>query len=158
MAQSESKNTVVPRKNDRTFDNVLKFADIAGPIVGGQLPQVFLVEARHRHADALDRLPKEMFSQDRNIFRSISERWKINGKNAQAIIKIFAKSAGFRLGFQVAVRRADQPDIHGSGAIITHALELPLLDHAQQFCLKIKWDFTDLIEKKCSILCKFETA
>ena len=60
--------------------------------------------------------------------------------------------------FEIFVRRGNYPDVYLNRARAAHALELVLLQHAQQFDLQRGRELADLIEKNCAAVGNFQPA
>ncbi|MNP13147.1 hypothetical protein D3C76_1054160 [compost metagenome] len=72
--------------------------------------------------------------------------------------QIGAKIPGQHLFAQVTVRRRQHTDIHPQAAVITDALNIAVLQHAQQLSLQRLRQFTDFIEEKRAVVGHFKLA
>src|SRR6266481_7849599 len=81
----------VPRKDNRSFHQILQLADVARPGIP--------LEGGHGfRRNAVDLLPHtaakhlhEMRDKSRNVFPALSERWQQDGEDVQTIIQVTAK-------------------------------------------------------------------
>src|SRR3984957_12444303 len=102
----------VPRKDNRSFYQILQLADVARPGIR--------LEGRHGfRRNAVDLLPHaatkelhEMRDQSWNIFPALSERRQQDGEDVQPIIQVTAKLPASDHLLQIAIGRGYQPDIH----------------------------------------------
>src|SRR5450759_1192327 len=92
--------------------------------------------------------PGEILGQLRNVARAVAQRRQRNGNDIQAVIKIGAEAAFADGGFKRAVAGRDDADIDVYGLVRSQAVELPLLQGAQQFRLQRERHLTDLIEQQ----------
>ena len=113
--------------------------------------------------NALDRFARvsretqdEQIHQVGDIFFALAQGRDIDWNNIQAIVKIFAESAFFERGAQIAVGRGNQPHIDLDRLRSTQPFKLALLQNAQQLHLRRRRHIADLIEKQCSLIGQFE--
>src|SRR5262249_38416080 len=76
------------------------------------------------------------------------QRGQGNWEHREAIKEISAEETIFDGPFKIAIRGGDDSDVRLSGLTAADALELALLQGAQQSDLDTKWQFADLIEKQ----------
>jgi len=69
-------------------------------------------------------------------------------KDIQPVPQIFPESAFGDLLLQIAIGGGDDADIDFDRAGAAHALELAILDHAQQLRLQFQRQFADFIQKE----------
>ncbi len=136
------------RKNDRTLDEVLQLANVAGP--ERSLQRV------HRGAwndgdPALERpreLVDEMMDERGNVVRPLAQRRHLYGKDIQPVIEIAAEqSIGDHL-LEIAVRGRDQPHVNPLRARAPQPLEFLFLQRAQQLRLNLGGDIPRFVEKQ----------
>src|SRR5713101_40491 len=123
-------------KKDGAFDQILQFADVAGPSVtcenvhglGGDVFDLFVEAA----AESLH----EVADEERDVFVTLAERGDLNGENVQAVIKIAAEGA---LGDQfrkIYFGGGGPEQVHALGAIAAEAFEFLLLEDAEKLRLR----------------------
>src|SRR6201999_1032856 len=89
----------------------------------------------------------EMADQQWDILFSLAQRWYSNGKNVQSIVQIGPEFVFIDHCFEIAIRRRDQTGIGAECPRASQALELTLLQNAQELWLKLQRNFPDLIKK-----------
>src|SRR4051812_30700005 len=99
-----------------------------------------------------------MVREQRNVFRSITQRRNVDRHYAEAIEKVTTEFPAFTRLFDVAVRSSNDADVHLDGGGPADALELLFLNHAQNLCLKIQAHLRDLVEQQCSAIGALERA
>src|SRR5712671_7554101 len=92
----------------------------------------------------------EVAHKFRNIRFSFAERWQRNWKNIQAIIQILPEFTVTDHLPQVLIGRRDDTNIDARGTGAAYGLELALLEHTEQFRLKLHWHVSDFIKKQCA--------
>ena len=103
-------------------------ADLASVLVGEPLHEV-----SREHAD---------------VVAAIAERRHGDGEDVQAEVEIAAEPAGLHFGAQIAVGRGDHPRLHGHRARRAQALELALLQNAQQLGLRLHGQLANLVQEE----------
>ena len=90
----------------------------------------------------------EVLDQERDVARALAQRRQADRHHVQAVVEILAKGAGRDLLLQIAVGRGDQPHVDADRLDAAHALELALLQGAQQLHLHLDGDRADLVEEQ----------
>ena len=98
-----------------------------------------------------------MFHEKRNVVAPFAQRRQLNRNHIQTVEQIFAKRAGRDHPGEVRVRRGDHAHIHLDCLIVADALELPLLQGAQQLHLQRRARGSDFIQKERSLVCLLES-
>ena len=78
--------------------------------------------------------------------------------DVEPVVEVLAESALLDLGSKVPVRRGDDPDVDLDGRVRTDALELPLLEDAQELGLGGQRHLTDLVEEDRALVGGLEAA
>src|SRR5580698_1099345 len=137
----------VPRKDNRTFHQVLQLANIARP----QIP----LEGSHGLLrDVFDFFPNtaaeqlyEVRHKSRNIFPALAQSRQQDGEDVQSIIEVTAElTARYHLA-QIAVAGSDEPNIHLVSSTASEPLELLFLQHSQQFRLQCRGDVAYFVQE-----------
>ena len=102
---------------------------------------------RHVEATPLSDVAKEVIRQVRNVFAAIAHRRHLDVHDRQAEIEIFAEGALVDLFAQVAIGCREHADIDLVRAIAADALDLALLEHAQELGLQRDVELADLVEE-----------
>jgi hypothetical protein len=90
--------------------------------------------------------------------RRSRKRRQLDGHHVEPVIQIVAESAGRYLIFQILVGGGDDAGIDADGAAFADALELLLLQHAQQLDLQLGAHAGDFIEENGAAVCRLESA
>ena len=90
----------------------------------------------------------EILHQQRNIFRPLAQRRQVHGDDVQPIVEILAERPLLHHLRQVGVGRGDDADVDLDGARVADALELALLQHAQQLHLQRHRHRPHLVEEQ----------
>ena len=90
---------------------------------------------------------EEVLGQRRNISRALPQGRDAEGHDVQAVIEIRAKGPALHFGGEIAIGGGHQADIELPRACASHALELALLQDAQEFGLQLRSELADFIEK-----------
>src|SRR5271157_33878 len=128
-------------------NHVFQFADVAGP---GMLQQQRLRAAREPGNGLAVRiviLLQEKLYQQRNVFQTFGQRWNTDLYGTQPIKEILAESPGKNFGAQVTVGGGNQADIHLLDLGRADALNLAVLDDAQQLGLHGQGSFPHFIQE-----------
>ncbi len=97
---------------------------------------------------AIVELRDEVVGQQRDVLAPLAQRRDVDRHDVQPVEEVLAERPGAHLGQQVAVGRRDQADVDLDGLDAAHALELRLLQDAQQLHLHLDRDLADLVEEQ----------
>jgi len=147
-------NGLIAGKDVGSFHEVPQLTHIARPKVASQL----LNNSSRQLGFLATQAAQKMFAQQRDIFGPIPQGRYIQGKDQQAIIKIFAKLALIHGLFQGKIGRRDDAHIHRSFHGVAHPIDLLLFQHPQQLGLHRWPGLADFIQKKGSAAGCFEQA
>jgi hypothetical protein len=96
--------------------------------------------------------------QQRDVLAALAQRRHLDRQHAEPVVQVLAEA---RLGgpvAQVAVGRRDHAHIDAPGHRAADALELALLQHAQQLGLQGRRDLADLVEQQRAAVGQLEAA
>ena len=97
-------------------------------------------------------------NQNRDVAGALAKRRGKDGKDLEAVEEVAAELLlRDHLG-QVAIGGGDEADVDGDGPVAAEALNLPLLQGAQQFGLQVERHFADLIQKQRAFMGQFQAA
>ncbi len=96
--------------------------------------------------------------QERNIPLALLQGRNVYGKDIQAKKEIRSELLLAHHRFQIAVRRGNQTRIGPKRARASQPLELPLLQHAEQFGLQFERNFSYFVQENRAAVGHFETA
>src|SRR5439155_23838555 len=102
-------------------------------------------------------LDGEKVREHRNVFGALALSGHLQLDHVKPEEKILTKSSFGDRGIKVLVGRWDDVNINLERLRAAHALELPLLQHAEKFCLQCRREFSDLVEKNCAAVGYFQT-
>ena len=100
----------------------------------------------------------EMADEPGDVFAALAQRREHDWEHVQAIIEVVAKLAVGDHLRQVAVRRRHQAHVHPDRSRAPQALELLLLQHAEELRLQLRWDVADLVEEERPLVGQLEAA
>src|ERR1017187_6862306 len=129
------------------FDHVLQLADIAGPVIRHQLGDPGIGDVAHAVARIRPQLGDEVLRQKRNILFALAQRRNVHGHHVEAVIEVLAKGALLKRGAQILVGGGHHAHVDMAGDVAAQALELALLQHAQQFHLDGRGHVADFIQE-----------
>ena len=145
-------------EDDRPLDDVLQLADVARPGVADQ-------GLHDRGRDGLDppahppgELLGEVADQPRDVVRPLPQRRQHEREDVQPVVEVLAEAAVGDHPRQVAVRGRHQPHVHLDRLRAAEALELLLLQHAEQLGLQLQRDVADLVEEQRPLVGQLEAA
>jgi hypothetical protein len=72
----------------------------------------------------------------------------VDGHDVEAVVEVLAEAPGGDLLLEVAVGRGDEAHVDGDGLDAAHAVDLALLDRAQELHLHLDGDLADLVEEE----------
>ena len=113
----------------------------------GHVAIVFFVVVRQKMAD-----------QFRNVFAPLAQRRQVNRHHVQSIVQVFAKFVFVDQFLQIAIAGGDHAHIDANRLRIADALELALLQHAQQLHLQLRRGGIDFVQKNRAGVRRFESA
>ena len=98
-----------------------------------------------------------MLDEERDVFAAFAQRRKLHRDDVQAIEEVLAERGVRDHLREIGVRGGDDPDVDLDRVRVADALELPLLQHAQQLCLERRAHRRDLVEKQRALVRLLET-
>jgi hypothetical protein len=102
--------------------------------------------------------PDEVVHQERDIGPPLAERRHREGEDVEPVIEVLAERPGGDRGGQVAVRRGDHADVDADRLAAADALELALLEDAEELHLRVGRDVADLVEEDRAAVGQLEAA
>ena len=123
-------------QQDGTSDRMLKFANVAGPVMGKQRLAGGLGKAVHPSTGKLLSITQEMLGQQQNVVPSLPQRWHLNRDHVDPPEEILTKPPlGDELG-QVLMCGQDHTRFNLTSRRAADRLKPLLLQHPQQFHLR----------------------
>ena len=99
-----------------------------------------------------------MADQLGDVLAPLAQRRQVDRHHVQPVVQILAEPLGLDLGQQVAIAGGDDARIDADGLRIADALELALLQHAQQLDLQLGRGGVDFVEKDRAGVGRLEAA
>ena len=133
--------------DDGPLDVVLQFANVAGPLVllqGGQGPRV---DVGHVAVVLFIVDVEEMSDQFRDVLAAIAQRRQVDRHDVEPVVQVLAEAAGGGFGQEVAVAGGDDAGVDADGLRVADALELALLQDAEQLDLQVGRGGVDFVEE-----------
>jgi hypothetical protein len=116
----------------KTLDHVLELADVAWPVVG-------LEQRQRRPADPPNALASlggipfdQVFDEKRDVVRTLAERRHVDRKDVQPVEQIPPECSRGHGVLKIAIGRGQYAYIDGDRAAVAQALDLAVLEYAQQ--------------------------
>jgi hypothetical protein len=136
------------RKYDRALNGVLQLTYVAWPIVPLKQRQRVWRDSGELFLRVARCMCGKAVSEKRDVIASIPKRRDLDRNYAQAEEEVAPESARFCFISEIAVGRCDDPNIYFDRRCAADALELLLLQYAQQLRLQIESHLRDFIEQK----------
>src|SRR5438128_1953231 len=92
-------------------------------------------------------LAQEMLGQPWDILPALAKRREPKAHDVQSVVKILPEASALHRFFEVAISRRDDPDVDPDGLGAADALELVLLEDAQELRLQRLADVAYLVEE-----------
>ena len=93
-----------------------------------------------------------------NVSGALAQGRSEDGKDLEAVVEIAAELFLGNHFCQVAIGGGDEAHVDGDGAIAAEALDLALLQGAQQFGLQVERELADFIEKERALVSELDAA
>ena len=145
-------NGVCGGEEGEAFDDIAKFADVAGPVITAQLRDRVVGKGFVFPAVLLGDLAGKMGDELGEIFQAIAQRRKGQRKDVDAVEEVTAEFVISDVVFEVAVGGNDDADIDLDGLIATDALDFAFFEDAKQLGLHGDGHIADLVEEKSATL------
>ena len=136
------------REDHCALDDVLQLPDVARPRIVHQGLHDGGRDGLDPPAHPPGELLSEMADQPRDVVTAFSQRRQHDREDVQAVVEVFAEAAVGDHSRQVAVRGRHQAHVHLDRLRAAQALELLLLQHAEQLGLQLRRDVADLVEEQ----------
>ena len=99
---------------------------------------------------------QEMRGQQGYVIGTLAQRDSLDRKHIEPEIQVLAEALVAYGKTEIAVGGGDDPHIDVAGACLSDALELTLLQHAQQLALQFERDVADFVQKQRAAIGQFE--
>ena len=89
-----------------------------------------------------------MLQQAALVLAQVAQRWHRHREHAQPVVEVGAEAAGAHLLLEVAISGRHHPRLALARRRLADALELAVLQHAQQLRLQLQRQLADLVEEQ----------
>src|SRR5262249_45825377 len=135
-----------------------ELADVAGPTVGLERGEGVVGTTYDVLLQAFVELGDDVGDEERNVTGALAQRRDSQRGHGEPIEKILAGGCPGGFLLEVAVGRRDEANVDFDRLEAADALELALLDRAQQLDLHFDGDLADLVEEQSSVIGELEAA
>jgi len=149
---------LIGAEDDGSGDIILQLADIAGPVITFEELKAVGVEAFQGDFYFAADLSQEEVGEFGDVLGALAEGRDEEGNDVEAVVEVFAESAGGDTVGEGAVGGGDDLGAGADGAVSSDAGEFFFLDDPEEFDLGIGGEFGDLIEEEDAFAGKFEFA
>src|SRR5262249_41646175 len=139
------------------FEDVLQFADVAGPRIGPETPERLGRNRRGRAPETLGRSFQQMGNQQRQVIEALSKRGQAESHALQPVEEVLPKLALCDHLLEVLVGRSDDAHIDADRLDAADPLDLALLEGPQDLHLHAGRHVADLVEEERAFLGELET-
>jgi len=129
------RDLAVSGQNNRPFDRVLHFPDVARPSVAFYGIQSIIRQDGLWAAQFASAAAKKMLGEQLDVRATLAQWWWHQGHDIQAIVKILPKAPGFNQRLQLARAGANQSHVGGLGVGCPKPTILSGLDYVQELRL-----------------------
>ena len=91
---------------------------------------------------------EEPLAEGQNVFPTLPQRRKIEGKHVDAVVEIFPEAAAANQGFKIPVGGGDEANVHRYPPRGAQGKDFPLLDESEQGHLGLGRQLVNLIKKE----------
>ena len=158
VAEGAGFQDVAVMQGDDAPHEVGKLTDIARPIVRFQLPNETALKRGCVAASACGKGLREVPGEIGHVFNALAKRRQGKRDDVEAVVEVAAKGAFANHGSKRSVGGGNDADIEIGGTVGSEALDLALLQNAQQLGLKVKRHLTDFVKKNGAAVGEFELA
>jgi len=135
----------------QTLEGVLQLADVAGPGVADQRSERRGREPRGRAALARRAADELHGDQLRHVLGSLAQRRDGDPDHVESVEQVGAEAPGADVGVEVALGGRDDARAQAQRIAAPDALELSLLEHAQEPPLQTGVELADLVQEEGSV-------
>src|ERR1035437_8454843 len=148
IRQFVSDGAIAIRQYGGTLNDILEFADIAGPLVFHQRFHGAGPDIMYRLTEVGCILLEEIPGEQGDIFRALAQRRHVDGHDVYTVIQVAAECARLDHLLQVAVGGEQDSKVQRDQFIAAQPAELLLLQDAQQLHLGVETELADLIQQQ----------
>src|SRR5262245_13880611 len=104
------------------------------------------------------KLFQKVIDEQEEIGFALAKWWHKDREHIEAVVQVLPERPCRNCPLHVLVRRRQQPDVDLDGFRAAEPLELALLQHAQQFDLRVEVDVANLVQKQRAAFGELETS
>ena len=130
------------------LDDVLKFPNISGPVVGLKRCEGLGSQGVNLSIKPFIVFGEKRINEQPDVTDAIPQGGEEDGDDVEAIKEIFAEISLFNFSREVTVGGGDDTDVYLDGPYAPHALKFGFLQSAEKLDLHGAGDLTDFIEKE----------
>ena len=146
------------REDDGALQDVLQLADVPGPSIGDEASHGLPAHSVDPLADASGELVDQEPHEQRDVLGAVAERRERDREDAEAVVEVFAEGLVVDGLEQVAVGGGDDPDVDRQRRAAADALDLALLEDAEELGLGLQGEIADLVEEEGPAVGQLEAA
>src|SRR5262249_4050464 len=147
-AELQNGDQATVRDDERALHRVLQLPDVARPrVLQERLASVAAetgLALAHAHAER----PDEVIGQQQHVVAALAERRQMHGEDVEPIEQVLADATGRNRVLEVSIGRRDEAHVAAQGRRTAYALELALLQDAQELGLYGQRQLADLVEEQ----------
>ena len=130
-----------------TFDGVLQFPDVSGPVVVHQDPERVLVDGFHRLPVLAAEAGQEVVGQQRDVILPVAQRRHVQSDDLEAVVEVLSEPAFPDRQLQVHVGGGHDSHVDLGVPHAAHGTEFPFLQNPQQLGLGLHRNGIDLVQE-----------
>ena len=135
-------------EDDRALHGVAQLADVPRPLVAAEDLQGQGVHPRHVLARLGVELVHEVLHQDGDVLAPVAQGRQGDLEDVEAEEEVLPEALGLDLRLELAVRRAEHPDVHLQLHLAAQPAQPPLLEDPQQLGLQLEGDLPHLVQEE----------
>src|SRR5581483_11077732 len=149
---------VARRSDDRALEDVRELAHVAGPATLEERGEDERRDARRAAAEAGGDRRHEVRHEHGHVLGALAEGRDLDREDVESVEEVGAEAALLDHALERAVRRGDDAHVDGDFALATDALELALLEDAEELDLRGARQLADLVEQERAAVGALEAA
>ena len=135
-------------ENRGPLEDVAQLANVAGPVIVEQQPARITRDAGRRPPEAAAVFVEERLTQRQHVLFALAQRRQLDREHVEPVEQVLAELAAAHRQLQIPVRRGDDARVGAQHTRPAEPLELPLLQHAQEFRLHRQAHLADFVEEQ----------
>src|SRR6266702_717252 len=138
--------------HQRALEHVAQLAHVSGKGMGQERSERGLVDPRCRSPQLGGELGEQLRRQRWQVLAARSQWRQRDGEDVQPVVQIRAEETPPHHLAEIAVGCCDHAHVDGDGALAADAVDLALLQDAEELRLQGKWQLGDLVEEDRAVL------